>query len=100
MTARKKQERTPPVVEGPFTFRVGETAHKVKIGVTVPPLAVLYMDKAVEAGFFANRSDFVTQAMLFYIERKKEEIEFDKMLALEVSQFYEFIFKEHSAKED
>lgn len=79
---------------GPFTFDVGGTSHKVKIGATVPPMAVLYMDKAVEAGFFSNRSDFVTQAMLLFIERKKEEINFDEMLKAEINAFFESISKE------
>ena len=94
MTAKKKREREPKIVEGPFSFKLGGDTHKVKIGVTVPPLAVLYMDKAIEAGFFANRSDFITQAMLFFIERKKEEINFDQMLSMDVTEFYKFVFRE------
>ena len=94
MTAKKKRERDPKIVEGPFAFKLGGDTHKVKIGVTVPPLAVLYMDKAIDAGFFANRSDFITQAMLFFIERKKEEINFDQMLSMEVTEFYKFMFRE------
>ncbi len=93
MTAKEK-EKKPYTMTGPFTFDIGGGSHKVKIGVTVPPMAVLYMDKAIDAGFFANRSDFVTQAMLFFIERKREEIDFDKMLQMEVNAFYESIFKE------
>ena len=47
----------------------------MKIGVTVPSKALTYMDQAIETGFFSNRSDFMTQAALFFIERREEEIE-------------------------
>lgn len=87
------KESKPIEVEGPFAFQIGGGTHKVKIGVTVPPLAVLYMDKAIEAGYFANRSDFVTQAMLFFIERKREEIGLDKLLSLDIDEFYKFMFR-------
>ena len=72
----------------------GGRVHKVRIGASVPPLVALYMDKAIEAGLFANRSDFVTQAIQLFIEKKKEEIDFDKILQMEVRAFYEFIFRE------
>ena len=89
-----KKEKMRYAKTGPFTFDIGGGSYKIKIGATVPPMAVLYMDKAVEAGFFSNRSDFVTQAMLFFIERKKGEINFDEMLKTEVNAFYESISKQ------
>ena len=88
------KEKMPYAKTGPFAFDIGGISHKVKISATVPPMEVLYMDKTIEAGFFSNRSDFVTQAMLFFIERKKGEINFDEMLKTEVNTFYESISKE------
>ncbi len=92
MTAGDKK-RKPREVEGPFAFVITDDIHRVKIGVTVPPVAVLYMDKAIDAGYFANRSDFVTQAMLFFIERKRDEMNLDKLLSLDIDEFYKFMFR-------
>ena len=89
-----EKEKMPFPMPGSFTFDIGGSSHKVKIGVTISPMVVLYMDKAIEAGFFANRSDFVTQAMLLFIEKKREEIELDKMLQMEANAFYDFMFRE------
>ena len=89
-----KKEKMPYAKTGPFAFDIGKGSNKIKIGATVPPVEVLYMDKAIDAGFFSNRSDFVTQAMLFFIERKREEFDFDEMIKNEVNDFYESLSKE------
>ena len=58
-------------MEIPSSFDLNETSQKVKIGVTVPSTVLTHMNEAIEIGLFSNRSDFVTQAVLFFIEQRR-----------------------------
>ena len=53
------------------SFNPNETSQKVKIGVTIPSTALTHIDEAIETGLFSHRSDFVTQAVLFFIEQRR-----------------------------
>ena len=72
-------------VEGPWVF-VAKDAHKVKLGGTVRPEQICFMDYLVEKGFFANRSDFCTQALVYLVATSQdvsptsEDVNFSKIM--------------------
>ena len=96
MTAEKDKR----VIEGPFAFDLKGDSHKIRIGISISPLPVLFMDKAIQQGFFANRSDFISQAVNYYIRYLKNEIDIEKLLTGDVIRFYEFMWSQATVEKE
>ena len=89
MTAKKGRN-----VEGPFAFDLKGDSNKIRIGISISPLPVLFIDNAIKQGYFANRSEFFSQAALYYIQYLRDKIDIEKLLKTEVQKFYEKMWEE------
>lgn len=86
------------VLEGPFAFKL-EDSHKIRIGVSIPPLPVLYMDELIKKGYFPNRSSCISHALVYFLTHLKEDIDIDKLMKEEVTAFYDFLWREGEAED-
>ncbi|NJE02081.1 ribbon-helix-helix protein, CopG family [Thermococcus sp. JdF3] len=54
----------------------------VKVSVRLPPKLASEIDRLVEEGLFSNRSDFIKEAIRYYLRNVKESMEEDEKWVL------------------
>ncbi len=72
---------------------------KVKIGVTIPVSTLLFMEILEQHGYSAGRSDFVSQAVTFYMAYLMERFHLSELIGEEVRNFKGYYPDESDALE-
>ena len=73
------------VIDGPFAFDLSETSNKIRIGISLSPMVVIWMDKTVQNRWLPNRSAFIELACIHFIHYLRETMDFDKLIEEEVN---------------